>query len=35
MTLRPYLDHFPTLGERVYVDPAASVIGDVTLGDDV
>lgn len=35
MTLRPYLDTFPTLGERVYVDPAATVIGDVSLGDDV
>lgn len=34
MTLRPYLDQFPRLGERVYVDPAASVIGDVELGDD-
>ncbi len=35
MTLRPYLDQFPRLGERVYVDPAASVIGDVELADDV
>jgi len=35
MSLRPYLDHLPALGERVYVDPAASVIGDVVLGDDV
>ena len=34
MTLRPYLDQFPRLGERVYVDPAASVIGDVELADD-
>lgn len=25
----------PRLGQRVYVDPAASVIGDVVLGDDV
>ena len=33
--LRPYRDRFPTLGERAYVDPAASVIGDVVLGDDV
>ncbi|MFT3763861.1 MAG: gamma carbonic anhydrase family protein [Pseudoxanthomonas sp.] len=33
--LRPYLDRFPTLGERVYVDPAATVIGDVALADDV
>ena len=35
MTLRPYLGVLPTLGARVYVDPAASVIGDVMLGDDV
>ena len=35
MTLRPYLDQFPRLGQRVYVDPAASVIGDVELADDV
>lgn len=35
MSLRPYLDQFPALGERVYVDPAATVIGTVTLGDDV
>ncbi|AWV05855.1 gamma carbonic anhydrase family protein [Marilutibacter maris] len=35
MTLRPYLDTFPDLGERVYVDPAATVIGAVSLGDDV
>ena len=35
MHLRPYLDHAPILGERVYIDPAATVIGDVVLGDDV
>src|SRR5678815_3537007 len=34
MSLRPYLQHLPVLGERVYVDPAASVIGDVVLGED-
>lgn len=34
MNLRPYLDTLPTLGARVYVDPAATVIGDVSLGDD-
>ncbi len=34
MNLRAYLDRFPVLGERVYVDPAATVIGDVWLGDD-
>ena len=35
MNLRPYLDHVPVVGERVYVDPAARLIGDVVLGDDV
>ena len=33
--LRAYRGTLPELGERVYVDPAASVIGDVVLGDDV
>ncbi len=33
--LRPYQDTKPQLGERVYIDPAACVIGDVNLGDDV
>ena len=33
--LRPYNGVTPRLGRRVYVDPAATVIGDVTLGDDV
>ena len=33
--LRPYRDKLPELGERVYVDSAAEVIGDVVLGDDV
>jgi carbonic anhydrase/acetyltransferase-like protein (isoleucine patch superfamily) len=33
--LRAYRDVLPKLGARVYVDPAASVIGDVELGDDV
>lgn len=32
--IRPYLDQRPTLGADVYVDEAARVIGDVTLGDD-
>ena len=27
--LRPFLQTAPVLGARVYVDPAASVIGDV------
>lgn len=35
MNIRPYLDQFPSLGARVYIDPAATVIGKVTLGDDV
>lgn len=35
MNVRPYLDKLPTIGARAYVDPAASVIGDVVLGDDV
>ena len=34
MTLRTYQGVAPTLGERVYVDPAAVVIGRVSLGDD-
>ena len=34
-TVRPYLGHLPQLGERVYVDESARVIGDVVLGDDV
>jgi carbonic anhydrase/acetyltransferase-like protein (isoleucine patch superfamily) len=35
MALRRYLEHFPVLGARAWVDPAASVIGAVDLGDDV
>ncbi len=31
--LRPYKGIWPKLGERVYVDPSAQVIGDVELGD--
>lgn len=34
-TLRDYLNFRPHLGLRVYVDPAATVIGQVVLGDDV
>ena len=33
--LRAYLDHRPQLGARVWIDPDASVIGQVELGDDV
>ncbi len=32
--IRSWQGILPTLGERVYVDPAAVVIGQVTLGDD-
>jgi len=34
-SLRSFKGIAPTLGQRVYVDPAATVIGDVVLGDDV
>lgn len=34
MNIRPYLDHHPRLGQRVWVDPAATLIGDVVLDDD-
>lgn len=33
--IRSYKGISPTLGARVYIDPAAVVIGDVKLGDDV
>ncbi|TVS12427.1 MAG: gamma carbonic anhydrase family protein [Wenzhouxiangella sp.] len=32
---RAYLEHRPQLGERVWIDPDATVIGRVELGDDV
>ncbi|HQR50885.1 MAG TPA: gamma carbonic anhydrase family protein [Methylophilaceae bacterium] len=32
--ITPYLGMAPRLGDRVYVHPAAQVIGDVVLGDD-
>ncbi len=35
MSIRPFNGHLPVLGARAYVDPAATVIGDVLLGDDV
>lgn len=34
-SLRSYRGHLPELGERVLIDPAAVVLGRVTLGDDV
>ena len=33
--LRSYKGKRPVLGERVYVDPCATLVGDITLGDDV
>ncbi|MDR0780026.1 MAG: gamma carbonic anhydrase family protein [Pseudomonadales bacterium] len=33
--LRPFANKLPVLGQRVYVDPAACVIGDVELADEV
>ena len=33
--VRPYQGTTPQLGERVYIDPQATVIGDVHLDDDV
>jgi len=32
--MRAYEGHTPTLGQRVYIDPASTVIGRVDLGDD-
>lgn len=32
--VRPWRGIFPALGARVYVDPAAVIIGQVTVGDD-
>ena len=34
MPIRPYLDQQPKLGDRVYIDPTAVLIGEVELGDD-
>lgn len=34
-SLRSYRQQVPSLGAKVYIDPASVVIGDVTLGDDV
>src|SRR5688572_4344285 len=34
-TPRPYRGILPRLGERVYLDPMSSVVGDVELGEDV
>jgi carbonic anhydrase/acetyltransferase-like protein (isoleucine patch superfamily) len=34
MNIRPYKQHFPQLGEAVFIDPSAVVIGDVHIGKD-
>ncbi len=34
MNIRPFGDEYPALGMRVWVDPAAVVIGRVAIGDD-
>jgi carbonic anhydrase/acetyltransferase-like protein (isoleucine patch superfamily) len=34
MNIRPYRDASPVIGRRVWIDPAAVVIGRVTIGDD-
>jgi len=34
MNIRPYRDARPAIGQRVWIDPAAVVIGRVTIGDD-
>ncbi|MEQ1638809.1 MAG: gamma carbonic anhydrase family protein [Methylococcales bacterium] len=35
MAIRNYKDKYPIIGQSVYIDDSAQVIGDVTLGDDV
>ncbi|MCX7089048.1 MAG: gamma carbonic anhydrase family protein [Methylococcales bacterium] len=35
MAIRPFKDKYPALGQAVYIDDSAHVIGDVTLGDHV
>lgn len=35
MAIRTFNNKQPTIGERVFIDDSAVVIGDVTLGDDV
>lgn len=34
MSIRTYRDKTPILGQRVFVDPSAVVLGDVEIGDD-
>ncbi|QAR44635.1 gamma carbonic anhydrase family protein [Kosakonia cowanii] len=33
--LRPYKDLFPTIGQRVMVDPTSVIVGDVRMAEDV
>ena len=35
LRLRPYKGKRPQLGKRVYVDPCATLVGDIELADDV
>ena len=35
MSLRPFNSILPTLGQRVFVDPSAQLVGDIMLDDDV
>lgn len=35
IVLRPYKDLFPTIGQRVMVDPTSVVVGDVRMAEDV
>src|SRR5690606_19326236 len=34
MSIRSYQNHTPKLGERVFVDPSAVLIGDIEIGED-
>jgi carbonic anhydrase/acetyltransferase-like protein (isoleucine patch superfamily) len=34
VSVRPYGEHTPSLGRRVWIDPAAVIIGRVDIGDD-
>lgn len=34
MNIRPHQGHSPSLGERVFVDPSAMLIGDIEIGAD-
>ncbi|CAJ1764893.1 hypothetical protein KLNKPBOH_00001 [Aeromonas veronii] len=34
LRLRPYKGKRPQLGKRVYVDPCATLVGDIELADD-